>query len=174
MSEPDCPFCNIATQWPPSDNPSGDYESISPSAFVVLSTPLVMAFLDIMPLSPGHILITTRKHRSKISDVTDLEARELGSYVSLLSRALANVTGTWDWNIVQNNGAAASQVVPHVHYHLIPRPKLNGEERNKSFTMFGKGMRSELRDEEAAELAEKLRREVGRERGTMERQRSKL
>ena len=61
-----------------------------------------------MPLSPGHILITTRQHREKISDVTDSEARELGSYVSLLSRALANVTGVWDWNIVQNNGAAAS------------------------------------------------------------------
>ncbi|KAL2067057.1 hypothetical protein VTL71DRAFT_1481 [Oculimacula yallundae] len=174
MSEPDCPFCNIATNWPPSDNPSGDYESIAPSAFVVLSTPLVMAFLDIMPLSPGHLLITTRQHRSKISDVNDAEARELGSYVSLLSRALANVTGVWDWNIVQNNGAAASQVVPHVHYHLIPRPQLNGEERNRSFTMFGKGMRSEICDEEAAELAEKLRVEIGTEREKMGKAKAKL
>ncbi|KAH6718941.1 HIT-like domain-containing protein [Leptodontidium sp. MPI-SDFR-AT-0119] len=165
----DCPFCNIAIHWPPSANPSADYELISPSAFVVLSTPLVMAFLDIMPLSPGHLLITTRQHREKISDVTDDEARELGSYVSLLSRALANLTGVWDWNIVQNNGAAASQVVPHVHYHLIPRPKLVGEERNRSFTMFGKGMRSEICDEEASELAGNLRVEVERERERRER-----
>ncbi|KAH7403615.1 HIT-like domain-containing protein [Cadophora sp. MPI-SDFR-AT-0126] len=163
----DCPFCSIAAHWPPSDNPSGDHDLISPSAFVVLSAPLVVAFLDIMPLSPGHILITTRQHREKISDVTDAEARELGSCVSLLSRALANATGVWDWNIVQNNGAAASQVVPHVHYHLIPRPQLNGEERNRSFTMFGKGMRSEIDDEEASRLAGRVRVEVKRERERM-------
>lgn len=42
----DCPFCNIAQHWPPSDNPSGNHELITPSAFVVLSAPLVVAFLD--------------------------------------------------------------------------------------------------------------------------------
>jgi diadenosine tetraphosphate (Ap4A) HIT family hydrolase len=63
-----------------------------------------MAFLDIMPLSPGHLLVTTRKHHEKISDVTEEEAKELGSWLPRLSRVLANVTGVWDWNIVQNNG----------------------------------------------------------------------
>ncbi|CAL3963848.1 hypothetical protein PZA11_001348 [Diplocarpon coronariae] len=159
----DCPFCKIAAHWAPSPSPSPNHELISPSAFVVLSRPLVMAFLDIMPLSPGHLLVTTRTHREKISDVTDQEARELGLWVSRLSRALARVTGVWDWNIVQNNGAAASQVVPHVHYHLIPRPALTPELRNRSFTMFGKGQRSELDDVEAVELAGKLKEELARE-----------
>jgi diadenosine tetraphosphate (Ap4A) HIT family hydrolase len=63
-----------------------------------------MAFLDIMPLSPGHLLVTTRKHHEKISDVSEEEARELGLWLPRLSRALAGVTGVWDWNIVQNNG----------------------------------------------------------------------
>ena len=63
-----------------------------------------MAFLDIMPLSPGHLLVTTRKHYEKISDVGEEEARELGVWLPRLSRVLANVTGVWDWNIVQNNG----------------------------------------------------------------------
>jgi diadenosine tetraphosphate (Ap4A) HIT family hydrolase len=57
-----------------------------------------------MPLSPGHLLVTTRKHHEKISDVTEEEAKELGAYLPRLSRVLANATGVWDWNIVQNNG----------------------------------------------------------------------
>jgi hypothetical protein len=39
-------------------------------------------------------------------------------------------------------GAAAAQVVPHVHFHIIPRPGLTPELRNRSFTMFGRGQRS--------------------------------
>jgi diadenosine tetraphosphate (Ap4A) HIT family hydrolase len=100
-----CPFCAIAKAFPPSSSPSPNYDLTSPSAHVILSTSLCMAFLDIMPLSPGHLLVTTRKHHEKISDVTDEESRELGEWLPRLSRVLANVTGVWDWNIVQNNGS---------------------------------------------------------------------
>lgn len=57
-----------------------------------------------MPLSPGHLLVTTRQHHEKISDVTEEEAKELGVWLVRLSQVLARVTGVWDWNIVQNNG----------------------------------------------------------------------
>jgi diadenosine tetraphosphate (Ap4A) HIT family hydrolase len=50
-----------------------------------------------------------------------------------------------------------------VHFHLIPRPALTPELRNKSFTMFGRGQRSELDDDEAAELSKNLREELTRE-----------
>ncbi|TVY25777.1 putative HIT-like protein, partial [Lachnellula hyalina] len=159
----DCPFCNIATHYPPSSTPSSNAELVSPSAFVVLSTPLCMAFLDIMPLAPGHILVTTRKHYQKLSDVSEEEAAELGVWVRRISRVLMKITGVEDWNVVQNNGAAAAQVVPHVHFHIIPRPALTPELRNRSFTMFGRGQRSELDDDEAADMAGKLRVALGRE-----------
>ena len=61
-----------------------------------------------MPLSPGHLLLTTRAHHEKVSEVTDEEAKELGRWLRVLSRVLARVTGVWDWNIVQNNGNALS------------------------------------------------------------------
>ena len=57
-----------------------------------------------MPLAPGHLLVTTRAHREKISEVGEDESRELGLWLPRLSRVLANVTGVYDWNIVQNNG----------------------------------------------------------------------
>ncbi|KAH7310548.1 HIT-like domain-containing protein, partial [Stachybotrys elegans] len=127
----------------------------------VLSTPSLIAFLDILPLSRGHLLLCPRAHRQKASDVTDPEARELGAYLRLLSRALVRATGVADWNIVQNNGAAAAQVVPHMHFHLIPRPDIRARGRTReSFTMFGRGTREELDDDEAEELAAELRRQI--------------
>ncbi|PNY24310.1 Nitrilase and fragile histidine triad fusion protein NitFhit [Tolypocladium capitatum] len=160
-----CPFCDIARAHRPYDPlqpPSAlSAELTSPSSFVVLSTPALIAFLDIMPLSPGHLLLCPRPHRPKLTDASAQEARELGAYVRVLSAALARATGVEDWNVVQNNGAAAAQVVPHMHYHLIPRPEIRASGRfSESFTMFGRGRREELDDDEADKLAEELRRQV--------------
>ncbi|KAK5996735.1 hypothetical protein PT974_02075 [Cladobotryum mycophilum] len=163
--ESDCPFCAIASAHPPY-NPSQPPASIpsdltTPASFVVLSTPTLMAFLDILPLSYGHVLLCTRTHRPKLTDVSPSEARDLGGYLRLLSAALVRTTGVADWNVVQNNGAAAAQVVPHIHYHLIPRPELRASGRfRSSFTMFGRGQREELDEELAEPLAEELRKQI--------------
>ncbi|KAJ6445378.1 histidine triad-like protein [Purpureocillium lavendulum] len=161
----ECPFCAIAAAHAPYDPrrppASLDADLTTPASFVVLSTPRLVAFLDIMPLSPGHLLLCPRPHRPKLTDATPAEARELGAYVRVLSAALARATGVDDWNVVQNNGAAASQVVPHVHYHLIPRPEIRASGRlSESFTMFGKGRREELDDDDAEKLAAAIRREA--------------
>lgn len=164
-----CPFCSIAQIYPPfppeqppaPDSSVLDPFKLAPASFVVLSTPILMAFLDIMPLSHGHLLLCPRSHKPKLSDVSREEAAELGIYLRILSRALSRTTGVHDWNVVQNNGAAAAQVVNHVHYHLIPRPEIraNGKLR-ESFTMFGRGQREDLDDDEAIELAAKLRANI--------------
>jgi diadenosine tetraphosphate (Ap4A) HIT family hydrolase len=161
-----CPFCKISSVYGPFDptsppaasDPLLDPEKIAPASFVVLSTPSLLAFLDILPLSPGHLLLCPRRHASKLSDVTASEAAELGTYLRILSKALVRATGVADWNVVQNNGAAAAQVVDHVHYHLIPRPEIRASGKlRESFTMFGRGQREELDDTEAMEIAAKLR-----------------
>lgn len=161
-----CPFCVIATIYPtydpnsppPPDSEMLDPDRVAPSSFIVLSTPTLLGFLDIMPLSDGHLLLCPRRHAPKLSDVTQAEAAELGVYLRILSKALSQVTGVADWNIVQNNGAAAAQVVNHVHYHLIPRPEIRASGKmRESFTMFGRGERHELDDDEAIVLAASLR-----------------
>lgn len=170
-----CPFCNISAAYAPyeptsppdsssSSSPDSnplDPDKIAPACFVVLSTPTVLAFLDILPLSQGHLLLCTRRHAPKLTDVSAGEAGELGRYLRVLSKALVRTTGVHDWNVVQNNGAAAAQVVDHVHYHLIPRPEIRASGRmRESFTMFGRGQREELDDDEAVEFAARLRGHV--------------
>ncbi|KAI1326427.1 HIT domain-containing protein [Xylariaceae sp. FL0255] len=164
-----CPFCAIANTYkpfpptsPPTSNaPDLDPFKLSPASFILLSTPTLIAFLDIMPLSRGHLLLCPRSHKPKLSDVSPSEAAEMGIYLRILSKALTRATCVHDWNVVQNNGAAAAQVVNHVHYHLIPRPEIRASGRlSESFTMFGRGQREELDDDEGASLAESIRGEI--------------
>jgi hypothetical protein len=72
-------------------------------------------------------------------------------------------------------GERAAQVVPHVHFHIIPRPSLPSTTqyssnssaalmaKSSSWAMFGRGMREELDDQEGEELARKMREELTRE-----------
>lgn len=192
----DCPFCRISAAYPPEATspivPSDpDPERVSPECYLILSTEHVLAFLDILPIAPGHILLTTRDHYRKLGDLYETgkqgrgqrtwdqhrarqnslaTAKALGEYLPLISRALCRATGIEDWNIVQNNGERAAQVVPHVHFHLIPRYQEGRVETArkgnvdvgmlKSWRMFGRGTREELDEEEARALAGRLREAV--------------
>lgn len=59
-------------------------------------------------------------------------------------------------------GARAAQVVPHVHFHIIPRPQTEGVHK-PGFAMFGRGQRSELDDDEGEELSRAMRAELVQE-----------
>ncbi|CAI6248260.1 unnamed protein product [Periconia digitata] len=136
---------------------SANPDRTSPASFVVLASQEVVAFLDILPMVGGHLLVATRHHRVKVADMKDDEGREMGFWLPILSRVVAKVTGVQDYNIVQNNGARAAQVVPHVHFHIIPRPGTMPEIKSKSWAMFGRGQRDELDDDEGAKLAAEMR-----------------
>ncbi|KAL2810465.1 HIT-like domain-containing protein [Aspergillus granulosus] len=194
MAPRHCPFCDIAAAHPPTPTsaylPRPDLHSqptapsaskLSPGeeghAFLVLSTKYVLAFLDIMPLTAGHLLVVPREHHGKLSEVGVRVSRELGQWLPILSRAVMrtifgesteanpNTDDSWNWNVVQNNGVGAAQVVPHVHFHIVPRPPLGaaGTSAKMSFIMFGRGQRDDLDDDEAEKLAGELRGEVARE-----------
>lgn len=118
-------------------------------------------------MTRGHLLVTTREHRGKVQDVEGLEGRDVGFWLPLLAKVVVKVTGVTDYNIVQNNGARAAQVVPHVHFHIIPRPPKMPELKNKSWTMFGRGQREDLDDDEASDLVEEMRRVLREEVETL-------
>jgi histidine triad (HIT) family protein len=80
----------------------------------------VLAFLDIAPLSRGHVLVIPKERKAYLHELTDEQAAAIGRVLPRLARAVMNATGATAYNILQNNGAAAHQAVFHVHFHIIP------------------------------------------------------
>ena len=82
----------------------------------------VLAFLDIGPLSRGHVLVIPKEEVATLDALSDESAAALGRVLPRLCRAVMKATGAKDYNVLQNNGAAAHQAVFHVHFHIIPKP----------------------------------------------------
>jgi histidine triad (HIT) family protein len=86
----------------------------------------VLAFLDVNPLSRGHLLVIPKEPAVTLDALSDESAAALGRVLPRLCRAVQRVTGYTAYNVLQNNGTGAHQAVMHVHFHIIPKP--SGEE----------------------------------------------
>jgi len=107
VSNGDCVFCKIRDGQIPS--------------FKIYEDARTLAFMDINPLNPGHCLVMAKSHAPTIfdADVVDLQAAMATlKKVASAVRAAVQADGI---NILQANGAAAFQSVPHIHFHVIPR-----------------------------------------------------
>jgi histidine triad (HIT) family protein len=110
----------------------------------------VLAFLDIGPLSDGHTLVIPKERKVRLDQLSDESAAAIGRVLPRLCRAVMRATGATDYNILQNNGSAAHQVVMHVHFHIIPK-----------FGREGLGLlwpAKQLSDSTARDLVEKMRK----------------
>ena len=87
----------------------------------VFENDLLLAFLDVNPLAEGHTLVIPKRAVERLGDLTAQEAAEFGRQIPLLARRIMTATGAPACNILQNDGRAAGQEVPHVHFHVIPR-----------------------------------------------------
>lgn len=81
----------------------------------------VLAFLDVNPLAAGHTLVIPKERKAHLHELSDDSAAALGRVLPRLCRAVVRATGVGDYNVLQNNGRQASQVVMHVHFHIIPK-----------------------------------------------------
>ena len=103
----DCVFCRIRDGQIPSTRVYEDERTI--------------AFMDINPLNEGHTLVISRVHATTLfeADEADLRAAiTTAKRVAVAIRAALHPDGL---NLLQANGAAAFQSVPHFHFHLVPR-----------------------------------------------------
>ncbi|KAG2010085.1 diadenosine 5',5'''-P1,P4-tetraphosphate asymmetrical hydrolase [Coprinopsis cinerea AmutBmut pab1-1] len=107
-SDDSCAFCRII-------------KKTSPAA-VVYETDKVIAILDILPLREGHTLVIPKIHCPRVSELPPEYAGATGEAVSRVAQALTKALDHTGLNVVCNQEYA--QVVPHVHYHVIPAPKL--------------------------------------------------
>jgi histidine triad (HIT) family protein len=86
----------------------------------------LLAMLDINPLAEGHTLVIPKRQVERLEQLPPEEAAEIARHLGRIAARIVAVTGAEGYNILQNNGAAAGQVVPHVHFHIIPRRSGDG------------------------------------------------
>lgn len=116
--------------------------------FKVFENDHVYSFLDINPVSRGHVLVIPKEQSQFLHELSPESSSELGRALSTISKAITEVTGATSYNIIQNNGSQAGQTIFHVHFHIIPKYP----ESTHSFAW--KTM--EIDKKEASELAQKI------------------
>ena len=87
----------------------------------VLESELCLTRKDNFPVSPGHVLVTPKRHVSAYFDCTAEEVSAIWEMVEEAKHYIETEFSPDGFNIGINVGAAAGQTVPHVHIHLMPR-----------------------------------------------------
>ncbi len=110
----ECLFCRIISGEIPSE--------------VVYQDDEFLAFKDIHPQAPTHILIIPKIHFDSLVEISDQQEKLMGRLV-IIAKKLAKKEGLAKngYRLVLNCGAEGGQVVPHLHLHLIGGRKLNGK-----------------------------------------------
>ena len=112
MTEPDCLFCRIVTGDVPAD--------------IVYESDDVIAFRDINPQAPTHVLVIPRKHVATINDLEEEDAGLVGK-LYLAAKVIAAAEGIADvgYRTVMNCNEGAGQSVFHIHLHVLGGRPLN-------------------------------------------------
>ncbi len=92
----------------------------------LIETDKVLSFLDISPVNPGHALVVPKRHVASLLDLTQDELHVAIFIAKRVAGAVLEATGSPAFNILQNDGKAAGQIVDHVHLHVIPRSPDDG------------------------------------------------
>jgi histidine triad (HIT) family protein len=108
----DCIFCKIVKNEIPS--------------YKVFENEHVLAFLDIAPASPGHTLVIPKKHWQNMEDIPEDELQNLILGVKTIGKLLKEKLNIVGYNVLTNNDPVAGQIVPHIHWHIIPRAQDDG------------------------------------------------
>jgi histidine triad (HIT) family protein len=103
----DCIFCQVVRGEIPSSR--------------VFENEMILAFLDINPVSKGHTLVIPKAHYASFSAIPPDLLTEMGKALQEIGHAAKTHLGSDGFNILLNNGRAAGQLIDHVHFHLVPR-----------------------------------------------------
>jgi histidine triad (HIT) family protein len=90
----------------------------------------VLAFVDIGPIVKGHILVIPKEHFDPLTALPPALLARVAEAVQRIAKAQFSALKADGVNVFQANGAAAGQVVPHVHFHVIPRFNDDGHRWN--------------------------------------------
>lgn len=108
----DCIFCKIARGELPANKLYEDETAL--------------AILDINPIASGHTLLITKKHYQTILETPPEVLANLMKSSLKVIKAVVAATNAEGYNVFINNNRCASQLVPHLHFHIIPRRSNDG------------------------------------------------
>jgi diadenosine tetraphosphate (Ap4A) HIT family hydrolase len=112
-TEPDCVFCKIVAGELP--------------ATLVAEDEVTVSFMDINPVTSGHLLVIPKEHHTSIATIPGAVLAHMALVAQWLMDALrASPVRTDGVNLYLADGAAAGQEVPHAHLHVIPRRRGDG------------------------------------------------
>ena len=108
----DCVFCKIVNKEIPAE--------------IVYEDDYVIAFNDMKPITPIHLLLVTKKHIKSLNDLQEEDVEIVGR-LQMAAKYIAEKLGFKEsgFRLVSNCGPDAEQVVMHIHYHLIAGRPLN-------------------------------------------------
>ena len=104
MENKDCLFCRIAAGEIPSDKVYEDEQ--------------MLAFRDIDPKAPVHVLLIPKAHLSGVRDLTADNSAVVAHIFATVPKIAAKL-GVTDYRVLTNTGADAGQTVQHLHFHLL-------------------------------------------------------
>lgn len=107
-----CIFCKIINGEIPS--------------FKIYEDENTLAFLDINPVNPGHTLVVPKKHYSNIEAADEETICQIIKTVKRIGLSLKKNLPAAGYNVLINNDSVAGQVVPHLHFHIVPRLENDG------------------------------------------------
>jgi len=107
MNADDCIFCRmVAGQIPVTK---------------VYEDEIVLAFLDIGPISDGHTLVIPKQHFERLHDCPPELLGQVALRLGRIAGAVAAAMNGDGYNLLCNNGRAAGQLIEHLHFHIVPR-----------------------------------------------------
>ena len=107
MSNKSCIFCSIISGQQPGAQVYRDSN--------------VLIIMDKYPINKGHTLVIPITHYENLLQMPLSEVSRLYSIVPTIAKAVVSAVKADGFNVGQNNGIAANQIVPHVHVHIVPR-----------------------------------------------------
>jgi histidine triad (HIT) family protein len=109
---PDCVFCKIVKKEIPAE--------------IIYEDENVLAFLDITPINPGHILLIPKEHYENLYEMPDDLLAKMAPIIKKIAIAVKSAVNAEGINIGMNNERPAGQLVFHAHFHIMPRFSTDG------------------------------------------------
>jgi histidine triad (HIT) family protein len=136
VQDPSCIFCRIVSD--------------SSQCTLLAEEEAALAFMDIHPANEGHCLVIPKAHYATVFDTPPDVFAAVGRLVVRISIALRDALRPSGLSLVQANGEAANQTVPHLHVHVLPRRR--GDRLSLNWSRTRRGNPSAI-----ADIAERIR-----------------